>query len=340
MKTYIIAEMAWSHDGSATLARDIVKGASEAGADAISIHITDMPSYMVRHYGTGAGRVSACKEAKPIFDYLAEINLSQSDWQTIADEVKRTGLDLIVMPNDGASLVFARTLQPAAYVISAACFEEHDFVSAIGRESKPIYLRVGGATLGEIETVVNLLRNAGNPAVTLLYGHQNYPTPLAETNIRFLSCLQSTFGLPVGIADHIDADDEFALIAPLLALPLGVTCIEKHVTHDRAKKGEDFESALNPSELARLVRLVRAAESVFGRDSAISLDESSATYRRNVRKRLVAARDIREGEALTADMIVPKRSDEGLSPTEIPKLLGRRTRKALERDQGITFDMV
>ena len=63
---YIIAEMAYSHDGSPDLARDIVAKAAAADADAISVHFTHMPDYMVRHYGAGPGRVSASRRKTDI----------------------------------------------------------------------------------------------------------------------------------------------------------------------------------------------------------------------------------------------------------------------------------
>ena len=78
------------------------------------------------------------------------------------------------MPNDWPSLEFAETLEPSAYVLSAACFEEYDFISAVGCLGRPVYLRVGGGTLGEIEKAIGLLRESENEKITLLYGHQNY----------------------------------------------------------------------------------------------------------------------------------------------------------------------
>lgn len=336
---YVIAEMAWSHDGSAALAEQIVRDAAAAGANAISIHITHMPDYMVRHYGAGPGRVSAGKDVKPVFDYLSEINLSFDDWRRVAAAARAAGLDVVVMPNDAKSLAFAATLPPQAFVLSAACFEELDFIAAVGRHGLPVYLRVGGATLGEIETAVNTLRRAGNTAITLLYGHQNYPTRIEDTNLQLLATLKQTFGLPVGIAEHIDAEDDFALVAPLLAVPLGVSCIEKHITHDRAKKGEDFESALNRDELRLLVERLRKAERAMGQAAAAGLDESSARYRAVARKRLVAARDIGAGAVVSADDLIAKRADEGVSPTYAAALVGQVARRDIARDQGITLDM-
>jgi len=339
-ETYIIAEMAYSHDGSVDLAKQIIADASVAGADAISIHFTHMPDYMVRHYGAGPGRVSAGKDTQPIYDYLCEISPSFDDWATVVKSAKGRDLDVVVMPNDWPSLEFAETISPAAYVLSAACFEEYDFISAVGEKGRPVYLRVGGATLGEMETVIALLRKAGNQDITLLYGHQNYPTGIADTNLYFLNCLKNTFGLPVGIADHIDADQDFALIGPLLAIPMGITCIEKHITHDRAKKGEDFESALNGDELALLVTRVRQTEAALGLQFAEGLDESSALYRKNVRKRLVAARDIKAGEVLGRQDITAKRADEGESPARMDGFIDRKAAVDIAMDEGLQIEML
>jgi sialic acid synthase SpsE len=338
-RTYIIAEMAYSHDGSIDLAKKIIADAADAGADAISIHFTHMPDYMVRLYGSGPGRVSAGKDTKPIYDYLCDISPSFEDWETVVAKAKNLGLDVVIMPNDWASFRFAETINPDAYVLSAACFEEYDFISAVGESSRPVYLRVGGAMLGEIETVIGLLRKTGSENITLLYGHQNYPTGISETNLGFLTCLKNTFGLPVGIADHVDADEDFALIAPLLAIPLGITCIEKHITHDRGQRGEDFESALNGAELALLVKRIRDSESALGLQHAVGLDESSAIYRGNVRKHLVAARDIKLGELLKREDMIAKRADEGMTPARVDELVGRRAAIDIPKDKGLEIGM-
>src|SRR5262249_11131098 len=163
----------------------------------------------------------------------------------------------------------------------------------------------------------------GSQQITLLYGHQNYPTDIGQTNLRSLGLLRSTFGLPVGLADHIDAEDDFAAVVPAMAVALGGCCIEKHITHDRALKGEDHESALNEEEFRLVVERVRQAERALGRTDLSSLLLDAGSYRANVRKRIVAKRAIARGELLTSDALTCKRSDDGAWPSQLELLVGR-----------------
>ena len=338
-RTYIIAEMAYSHDGSQDLAKTIVHAAADAGADAVSIHLTHMPSYMVRHYKTEPGRVSEGELTKSIYEYIDDITIPFDQWEGVVSDIREKNLDLLIMPNDQASLEFSETLKPDAYVLSAACFEEYDFIAQVGKKGLPVYLRVGGATIGEIESVVNILFEQDNTDITLLYGHQNYPTTIEDTNIFFLSYLKKVFGLPVGMADHVDADDDFALDAPLLALPLGISCIEKHITHDRSKKGEDFESALNKDEFKLLVEKVRKAELALTDKGLLEFTKSNVFYRQNVRKRVVAATDIKSGETITKEKLACKRSDEGVFPSQMDGVIGLTALDNIKKDQGIDLSL-
>ena len=53
-------------------------------------------------------------------------------------------------------------------------------------------------------------------------------------NLNQLKTLKKKFNCNIGLADHIDGGSEFAIILPLLAVPLGVSVIEKHITLNRS----------------------------------------------------------------------------------------------------------
>ncbi|NDD28392.1 MAG: hypothetical protein EB084_09035 [Proteobacteria bacterium] len=336
-RTYVVAEMAWSHDGQKDLALAIARGAAQAGADALSVHITNMEAYMVPHYGSGEGRVSAGKDATKIFRYLCDVNVRDAWWAEIAQATRDAGMALVVMANDEPSLALARTLDPDLYVLSAACFVEERFVRAVAREKKPLLLRVGGASIGEMEQVLAWLHDEGLYDYVMLFGQQNYPTKIENTDLLKLRTLQRTFDCLVGLADHIDADDPVSTQIPFMAIPLGACMIEKHITHDRSKKGEDFESALNPDEFADFVVRLRKAEAALGDPFFRGMSESQHKYRMVARKRLVARRPIKAGTLLSEEDVTCKRADEGEFVDRLPLVLGRTVSRDLETDDGIAW---
>lgn len=338
---FIIAEMAWSHDGSVENAKKIIRGAVEAGADAISVHITNLKDYIVKDYGCVAGQtMSAGKEKLNIYDYLNKINLKDNDWQELFSYAKKLGLTICAMPNDIQSLRLCEELNPDIYVIAAACFMEEDFVSEVAKQKKPVILRIGGASLGEIEKVVSLIKKHGTDDIILLHGIQLYPTRIEDTHLKLIPSLRKIFGLPVGLADHIDAESELALVIPLLSIPMGATVIEKHITHDRALKGEDIEAALNPDEFKKFVGFIRETEKASGKSHFRDFSEAELKYRKVSRKRTVASKEINKNEKITKDSITFKRADEGVYPDESRDIIGRTANKDIKKDESITWDKI
>jgi sialic acid synthase SpsE len=332
----VIAELAWAHDGDVEKAIRITQGAAAAGADAFSIHVTDVPEYMVAQYGN-AGTVSAGKPTTAIYDYLNKINLNADAVRTLADATRLSGLAVCLMPNDARSLALSRSLQPDALALSPACFVEAEFIDAVGASGVPVIVRIGGATLDEISDTVGRLRSAGVRDLLLLHGFQTYPTRLEETNLRAIGTLGRMFECAVGLADHLDGGDPLALTIPALAIGAGAVALEKHITWDRSERGEDFESALDPSQFCEFVRYVRQAETALGDEGMPAFTPDVLRYRQVVRKRVVAARDLRAGTEIGAAHLACKRSDEGASPTERALLVGRRLKVDVARDEPVTL---
>ncbi len=336
---FIIAEVAWAHDGDVAKATRIVEGAARAGANAISLHVTSLPDYMIASYGN-AGTVSAGKPATAIYDYLESINLRPDAIRALAATARAAGLAVCLMPNDLPSLSLARELEPEALVLSPACFVEDDFVDALAATGLPVILRIGGATLGEIESTVARLRAGGTPGLLLLHGFQTYPTHLDETNLRAIRGLSLIFDCPVGLADHIDGADPVAITIPALAIAAGATALEKHITWDREEKGEDFESALDPAQFAAFVTYTRQAETALGHPGMPPFSAAILNYRQVVRKRVVAARDLAAGTKLASSDLVCRRSDAGAEPSERARLAGRTLKQSVKAGDPMLIEIV
>jgi N,N'-diacetyllegionaminate synthase len=244
------------------------------------------------------------------------------------------------MCNDEPSFEFAEAIGAAdRYVIAAACFTELEFVKRVARTSKPILLRIGGATLSEIDDVVTAIRNEGNSDITLLLGVQTYPTDIAQTFIASLPRIRSAFGCAVGLADHIDGALPEAITLPALALAFGATAIEKHITTAREEKLEDFEAALGIEEFGEFVKYLRTAELALGNGEIPTDSEAATRYRMVVRKRVVAARDLPAGTVLAKDDVAFKRADHGLPAEDLNRIVGKSLNGAVSQNAGLTPDM-
>jgi len=339
-RTFVVAEMAWSHDGSRDHALRIVEAAASAGADAVNLHLTWLPDYMVRHYGLDISHRAPDKPGAA-YAYLEKISLLDEDWLAIASRARELGLRLSTMCNDHRSVQFAREhLDPDLFMIHPSCVGEEGFVRLVASQGRPVLLYVGGLTMGEIEQAVAQARSEGNERIILQHGFQSYPTAVEDNNLRHLQTLKQLFGLPVSFGDHTDGGHPLALVLPLLAVATGADVVEKHLTYDRTVEGEDYESALDPVDFQLMIERIRATEVALGRADLLPLTERELDYRKVVRKRAVAARDLSAGEVLSENDVKFKRASAGLYPEDLDKVLGRRLTGPLAADQEVTVSVV
>ena len=167
---------------------------------------------------------------------------------------------------------------------------------------------------------VDAAREGGCKEVALLHCVSGYPAPASDYNLVTLADMAARFGVPVGLSDHtLDNTTAIASVA------LGACIIEKHMTLDRSGGGPDDSFSLEPAEFAALCKGVRVAWEAVGKIDygQKSSEIGNAKYRRS----LYFVRDIKAGEAITADCVRSVRPGFGLAPKHLPSILGRRLRE-------------
>lgn len=192
------------------------------------------------------------------------------------------------------------------------------------------------ATLGEVEEALNAAQVAGATAVALMQCASVYPASAKRINLRAMATLRSAFQVPAGLSDH-----SLGIAVPIAAAALGAAMIEKHITADRSMPGPDHSFALEPPELAEMVKGIREAEAALGDGrkegpSPEELDENFTLGRRS----LIATRDLPPGTVLEPEMITVKRPGTGIAPKHLELVLGRTLRAGVEADDVLTWDDV
>jgi N,N'-diacetyllegionaminate synthase len=326
---YIIAEMACSHDGDPKLAEMIIDGAGKAGADAIQFQVWKLAEMMVPQH--------------PDYQSVSKIELSRSEWSDLAGYTRKRYpvMEIIACIYEQSSIDFCQEISVDAYKIHSADLSNPTLVKYAAKTGKRIDLSVGASTLDEIQTALDWIRSTSDSPVWLMYGYQNFPTRPDEIHLDFIKTLKESFKLSVGYQDHSDAESETAYWLPAYAMGLGVTILEKHITHNRSLKGFDHEAALNPDEFALFVQMVRTIESAKGISTPKPFTEEELKYRKYAKKSLVAAKDLPSEKVITEnDMVFMRAEDLGLPPDQSERLIGKKTKHKIDQYHLITEDDV
>ncbi len=324
----IIAEIACAHEGRFEDLLKLIDLAGQTGADAVKLQVVDAAAHMTRHH--------------QLYDLLLKLVLTPAQWREAADYVrKRTSLLLLADIYDEASVSTVLSLDPDMVKIHSADLSNVPLVKQVAGLNKPTLIGVGASTQEEIGQALHVFQqHYKGEFVGLMHGYQGFPTRLEELNILQIPGFRQAFDMPVGFLDHTEGDTDESLYISLAARAAGAFAVEKHIVLDRAKKGIDHESALSLDHFRTFVRWVRQTEKALGSAAPLPLTVSEKKYRDMMKKNIVAARDIKEGEILDAGMIAFKRSSPGISADQLPQVLGRKLKRSVHKDDNIVLEVL
>lgn len=331
---YVIAEISANHHQQLDRALELVRIAADAGADAVKLQ-TYTPDTMTIDcdeppFRIGAGTIW---EGRNLYDLYRE---AQTPWEwhePLRDEAARLGIDCISTPFDASAVAFLDDLGLPALKIASFELTDLELIATAAATGRPLVISTGMATVSEIDDAVATARAHGRGGVALLRCNSAYPAPPDEMDLRTIGDMAARWRCPIGLSDHTLSN-----AASIAAVALGACIVEKHFTRSRDEAGPDSEFSLEPHELAALVRDVREAQSSVGevRYGPQARETASLAFRRSI---FVVA-DIEAGAPFTRDNVRVIRPADGLSPAELPNVLGRRAATAIRRGTPLTADLL
>lgn len=302
----IIAEIASAHGGDVNLLKKMIASANATGANFIKIQIYQFDQLV-------AGNNDK-------FQDLKTIELSQSEWLEILDYASEINANLIAEVFDQESLMLLKGRSEIhGFKIPTADITDIDFIDLICKENKTIFLGIGGATNIEIEKALECLKSHPDINFVLLHGIQSFPTKVEDCLLSRIPYLKEKYNCEIGYADHIDAEDSvLSFTIPAIAVGMGATVIEKHITLDREKKGFDYYSSLNPKEFSDFIAYIHSAKESIGPETNLNLTAAEITYRNNMKKFAILESPILAGSPLQSASIKYKRTSiPGMTRGEI-----------------------
>lgn len=322
--TYFIADIGANHDGNLARAKQLIRLAGEAGANAAKFQNFRAPK-IVSDYGFTHMDSQVSHQAawdKSVFEVYSEASIP-FEWTPILKQVcDEVGIDFFSAPYDFEAIDM---LDPYVQMYKAGS-GEIDWIEALERmaaKGKPFFVSTGASDIGEVQRAVHAILKI-NPQLVLLQCNTNYtasPDNYDHLHLNVLKTYASMFPeVILGLSDHTSA------VAPILgAVTLGARVIERHFTDNRERQGPDHKFAMNPQNWAYMVEQTRILERSLGHPDKIVADnevETAVIQRRCLR----TAREIKAGEVLTRQMIDVLRpaTPGAIKPYEIDEVVGKR----------------
>jgi N,N'-diacetyllegionaminate synthase len=320
----VIAEVSQTHDGSLGQAHAFIDAAAAAGADAIKFqtHIASAESTPGEPWRK---RFSPQDETR--YDYWRRMEFTREQWRCLRQHADERGLLFLSSPFSREAVALLLDVGVAGWKVASGEISNHALLERMAATGQPVMLSTGMSGAAEIDGAVELVKKHGAP-LAVLQCTSVYPCPPELVGLNLLPEFRRRFDCAVGLSDHS------ATIYPgLAAAALGVEVIEVHVTLSREMFGPDVVASITTAELRQLVEGVRFIE----RMRAAPLDKdalppSVTSLREIFMKSVVAARDLEAGATLRAEDLTAKKPGTGIPANEMPRLVGRRLRRAVPRD--------
>lgn len=337
-KNFIVTESGESTTQYLERAKQLIKAAKEAGADAVKFQTHNFldeqyPLDVFAPHFNGADRYNWVKrntEATPVYF-----------WKALKQYADELGIIFFSTPMSRGAAEILNNVGVSLWKVGSGDlldFPMLDYIRCIG---KPIIISTGMSMDEEVKKAVTFIKEKNNQLV-VLHCVSKYPCPPEDLKLETIDYLRETFDCIVGFSDHSLGTAEAAM-----AVMRGAKVIEKHFSFDRSAWGPDHKVSLSPAEFAELVKVIRIAETKQIAATTVTAgkvcQDDEAKFRPYFRKALVIASDLEAGTVITPEMVYAMRPAgflDGLPSESYPDIIGKKLKKSLKRLEPITKDVI
>jgi len=255
-KPFIIGEIGINHNGSVTLAKEIILLAKTNGFDAVKMQKRDLDvcipdSYKDKVRETPWGQISYLK-------YKKKIEFNHNQFKEIIRYCKNIKIELFCSAFDVQSLKFLKKYKFKYNKVPSAMITNLDFLNEVAKLKKKTFISTGMCLMKDIENAVKIFSKHKCPFV-LMHCVAEYPCPENKLNLNMITTLIKKFKCEVGYSGH-----ESTVSPTLFAWALGANYIERHITNDRTNWGTDQSASLEKGGMILITDVLKKSKSYFG----------------------------------------------------------------------------
>lgn len=252
---FVIAEIGINHNGDIEIAKRMIDAAVHAGVDAVKFQkrtpeVCTPPEQQTQMRETPWGYIT-------YLDYRKRVEFDEKQYREIDAYCRQKGIAWMVSVWDEPSVEFMEQFDTPAYKIPSASLTDHKLIQCARSTGRPLILSTGMSTMEQIHKGARI---AGENDLVLMHCTSTYPCEPEELNLKMIETLRREFpNVPVGYSGH-----EVGLVPSAVAVALGASMVERHLTLDRAMWGSDQAASVEPGGFERLIKYIRVSEAALG----------------------------------------------------------------------------
>lgn len=254
--TFITAEIGINHNGSLEIAKKLIDLAVDNGCDAVKFQkrtVEKVYSKKVLDSPRESPWGTTTREQK------LGLEFSLKDYRIINSYCKKKKIPWFVSCWDIESQIQMRKFNLKFNKVASAMLVHKKLLEIIAEEKKYTFISTGMSTMSQVASAVRIFQKQDCP-FELMHTNSAYPMNPQEANLMIIPVLKKKFKCNVGYSGH----ETGSYLISVLAVSLGATSIERHITLDRSMYGSDQPASLEPPGLYRLVKDIRDIDGIMG----------------------------------------------------------------------------
>lgn len=323
----IAAEIGQNHDGSMKNAMSLIDMAIDAKCDAVKFQKRDINCELTVAAQNKPYRTRN-SFGKTYGEHRRRLELSESQHSELRQYAEEKGITYFCTACDLPSVEMMLRIDNPVFKIASRDLTNIPLLEYIGGTGKPTILSTGMSDMHEIASALEAL---GTSNVLLTHCVSQYPTDLANVNLRAMATLAQEFSLNIGLSDHtIGATTAIASVA------MGACFIEKHITLSRRMRGTDHAVAMEEPELRQMVNAIREVELAMG-DGVKRCLPDVRSARDKLARSLTTMVTVPAGTVLSDEHVVLKSPGDGIAWKDRHSVIGKRARLEIPADTTLSL---
>jgi N-acetylneuraminate synthase len=242
-RPYLIAEIGINHNGDIKIAKELIKNAKDCRFDAVKFQkrtidiVYDKKTLDTTRespWGT------TTKEQK------LGLEFEKFEYDEINTYCKELNIDWFASAWDIKSLEFLDSYNLNYHKIASAMIVDQNFLKEVSKRKKHTFISTGMSLKKDIDSAVNIFKK-NDCSFELMHCVSTYPMKTKDANLITIDELKKKYDCSIGYSGH-----ENGVLVSLVAVMLGITSLERHITLDRTMYGSDQAASLELSGMKDL----------------------------------------------------------------------------------------